>query len=253
MARWLRLGGAALVVLLVATVGAGLGARWAFGAPLPAGETGPEAEALAQEVVTRLGGEAWARTGAVRFAIFGHRYLWDRQRGLVRYEDGRGVVLTEAWRPMGRAFRDGVEVGGSWKDKRVRTAYASFVNDAFWAFAPLTLTDEGPQRAIVRGEGGPFLLLTYPSGGVTPGDSYQWELGPDGLPVAWRMWTQVLPLPGARVRWTGWRELPNGVWVAERRQGGLLGFSVDDLAVASTLAELEPGPDPFAPMFRAPE
>ncbi len=132
--RWVAV--VAAVVLLALVV-----ARVALAKPLPEGAPGPEAEALADRIEAAIGQEAWARTGAVRFAIFGHHYLWDRERNLVRYEDGKGVVLTEGWRPMGRAFRDGVEVGGRWKDRRVRKAHESFVNDAFWVFAPTKLPE----------------------------------------------------------------------------------------------------------------
>lgn len=222
-------------------------ARVALAEPRPVGAPGPEAEALADRIEAAVGQEAWARTGAVRFVVFGHDYLWDRERNLVRYEDGRGVVLTEGWRPMGRAFRDGVEVGGRWKDRRVRHAYAMFVNDAFWVFAPTKLRDEGAERALV---GPDRLLVTYGSGGVTPGDAYLWEVGPDGLPVAFRLWVKVLPLPGLRAEWSDWVTLETGVKVARRRSGGPFGIVVSGLAAAEHLADLAPGEDPFAPMYR---
>src|SRR5688572_20000798 len=112
----------ALLTLLVGTVAA-LGlllvARAALAKPRPSGTPGPEAELLAGRIEQAIDLDAWARTGAVTFTVFGQRWLWDRERNLVRLEDGKGVVLTEGWRPMGRAFRDGEEVGGAWKDRRV--------------------------------------------------------------------------------------------------------------------------------------
>lgn len=249
MRRWLRRAaqaGLALLVLLVLAIGI---ARLALAEPRPEGAAGPEAEALAARIEAAVDLDAWARTGAVTFRVFGHRYLWDRERALVRFEDGRGVVLTEAWRPMGRAFRDGVEVGGDWKDRRVERAYRNFVNAAWWAFAPLKLHDEGAVRAVVDGPTGPALLVGYPTGGVTPGDAYRWEVGPDGLPVAFSLWTQRLPLPGARFTWEGWQTLSTGARVATRHRWGPLVLSITDLAGAPTLEQLAPGPDPFAPMF----
>lgn len=246
MKRWLQRVGIVVLGLILAVGILAVGARFALAKPLPEGTPGPEAEALADRMATAIDADGWAATGAVRWTIFGHQYLWDRERNLVRYEDGRGVVLTEGWRPMGRAFRDGEEVGGRWKDKRVAHAYASFVNDAFWAFAPTKVRDEGTSRSRV---GPDELLVQYGSGGVTPGDAYLWELGPDGLPVAFRIWARVLPIPGVRVEWTDWTTLATGVKVATRRSAGAVGFTVTDLAAAAHLTDLVPGEDPFAPMY----
>ena len=49
---------------------------------------------------------------------------------------------------------------------------------------------------------------------VTPGDAYLWEVGADGLPVAWRMWVQVLPIEGLRVTREDWVTLATGARVA---------------------------------------
>jgi hypothetical protein len=245
MGRWLRRLGFVAIWVIIGVLVIALGARFAFGKPRPEGVVGPDAEALADRVAAAVDLDAWARTGAVQWTLFGHRYLWDRKRNLVRYEDGRGVVLTEGWRPMGRAFRDGEEVGGEWKDRRVRHAYASFVNDAFWAFGPTKIRDEGTVLSVDDGA----LLVTYPTGGVTPGDAYRWEIGPDGLPVAFRIWAGVLPIPGLRVEWADWTLLDTGVRVARTRAAGPFRFGVDELGAAADLSVLAPDADPFAPMF----
>jgi hypothetical protein len=235
----------------VALLALGFVAQLAVGRPLPAGEEGPEAEALAGRLADALGADAWARTGAIEFTVGDHRYLWDRERNLVRYEDDRGVVLTEGWRPLGRAFRDGVEFGGSAKDRRVRAAHAWFVNDSFWAFAPFKAYDAGARRALVETESGPALLVSYPTGGVTPGDAYLWEIGPDGVPTAWRIWASVLPVfKGVRAEWTDWTLLSTGARVADVRRLGPIDIRLQDVRAAATLAELVPGEDPFAPLFR---
>jgi hypothetical protein len=245
--RWLRVGAIGLAAGLGLVGAALIAARVALAAPLPEGAVpGPEAEALADRIGVAVDLEAWARTGAVRFTVFGHRYLWDRERNLVRYEDRRGVVLTEGWRPMGRAFRGGEQVGGSWKDQRVQKAYESFVNDAFWAFAPMKLRDDGTTRALVAPD---QLLVSYGSGGVTPGDAYLWTVGPDGLPTEFRMWTSILPIPGLRATWSDWVTLRTGVKVATRHRIGPVSFSVTELDAAEHLSALEPGEDPFAPMY----
>lgn len=249
MVAWVRRIGIAALVGLAVVIALGWGATAAMSRPLPAGQAGPEAEALAARVAEAIGADGWARTGAVSFRFQDRRYLWDRERNLVRFEDGRGVVLVEGWRPMGRAFRDGAEVGGSYKDRRVRSAYEWFVNDAFWAFAPTKVFDDGVVRSVVATPDGPGLLVSYTSGGVTPGDSYLWELAPDGTPSGWRMWVSVLPVRGAHVEWRAWVTLPTGAKVATVRDFGPFQIEIADLAAAEHLSDLVPGEDPFAPMY----
>ena len=56
-------------------------------------------------------------------------------------------------------------------------AYSFFCNDSFWMIAPFKAFDEGVTRTIVMSkEGNQNLLVSYASGGVTPGDSYLWIL-----------------------------------------------------------------------------
>ena len=245
MKRWLKRAALACIAACTLAFLGLVGARIALARPLPTGVPGPEAAALGDQLAHAVDSVAWDHTGAVRFSMFGASFLWDRERNLVRFSDRTGIVLTEGWRPMGRAFKGGEQVGGDWKDKRVKSAYEQFINASFWAFAPFKMHDEG--ALLSRAPGG--LLVSYPTGGVTPGEAYQWELSADGTPVAWRIWAAALPLPGARFSWADWTTLATGAKVATTRRSGPIAFHIDELAGATTLAELEPGPDPFAAMF----
>ncbi len=40
------------------------------------------------------------------------------------------------------------------------------------------------------------LLVTYTSGGTTPGDSYLWHLDASGKPESYQMWVSILPIGG---------------------------------------------------------
>ena len=91
--------------------------------------------------------------------------------------------------------------------------------------------------------------MEYTSGGLTPGDAYLWQLGEDGLPSAWRMWTSNLPRGGMRASWESWVELATGARVATRHELALGRVDITDLDGAATLGELEPGPDPFAALL----
>jgi len=53
--------------------------------PRPVGTPGPEAEALADRMQIALGGEAWARTGALRWTFpSGAPHPWGRERHSAR-------------------------------------------------------------------------------------------------------------------------------------------------------------------------
>lgn len=240
--RW-PLGLLALFLLLGTTLVACLSHR------LPAGLPGPEAEALAHRVEHAVDLTGWGRTRAVRFVFRKDtQHLWDRDRGLdrVRFLGTRDEVLLDINAQRGRAYRQGKELLGEARDKLVKQAYARFCNDSFWLNPLAKLFDEGVTRTRFVGPEGESLIVHYASGGVTPGDTYQWLIGEGDLPRAWRLFVQVLKIRGLELSWEGWIDLSSGGKLATRhRLGAIEGVKISDLAGAATLVELEPGPDPF--------
>jgi hypothetical protein len=215
--------------------------------PLPAATFGPDGDALAHAVEASVDAAAWTRTGAVRWTIQGRSHLWDRLRRLARVSWRSKRVLLDLSTLDGRAFRDGKEVDGEERKQLVDHAYKLFINDMFW-LNPLTkLFDDGTERARVEVDGAPALLIRYASGGVTPGDRYLYLLGADGRPRAWRVWVKILPVPGLEFTWEGWTRLATGAWISTvHRIGPLEVVKITDAVAAPSVAELEPGPDPFA-------
>lgn len=223
------------------------------GAEMPDGTPGPAAEALADRMLDAVNDPAWQATGAVRWSFRGkHHHLWDRQRNLARVRWDDLEVLVDLADQRGIARRDGALVDGAEGDALVEKAWSYWVNDAFWLNPIAKLRDPGTERSRVAPDdkGRERLLVSYNTGGVTPGDHYLWTLGEDDLPVSWRMWVQIIPKGGTRATWTGWQTLATGAIVAtEHRIGGLLKLRLTDVAGAADLATLEPGPDPFAALF----
>lgn len=217
---------------------------WALSRPRPQGVAGPEADALARKVEVAVGKAAWDQLGGVRFRYAGdHRFLWDRRRGRVRVEFGDHTAWIELSGRTGVAEQDGARLAGAEAQAVLAKGYAWFCNDSFWFNPALKLFDEGVERELLpSGE----LLVRYGSGGVTPGDTYVYELGADSLPVAWRMWVQVLPVGGLRARWLDWTRFDNGAAYAATRRLGPLPMRADEVAVAGTVEEIEP--DGFAPL-----
>ena len=58
------------------------------------------------------------------------------------------------------------------------------------------------------------MLVSYSTGGVTPGDSYLWTLDESGLPTGYKMWTKILPVKGVYASWEDWIELPTGAKIS---------------------------------------
>lgn len=241
-----------LALLLLATLAlTALGiTAWSLHEPLPTGTSGPEAEALADRMLTAIRADAWARTGAVTWRFpRGHEHLWDRRRNLarVRWSDYEARVNLHTRRAV-VTRRDGQPVPTDQAEALGKTAYALWANDSFWLNAPAKIRDPGTTRALVTLPGGErALLVTYGSGGVTPGDSYLWLLDQDGTPRAWRMWVGIIPVGGLEWRWHGWTTTPTGARLAPLHDG-IADVNLTDVRAAATLAELVPGPDPFAGM-----
>ena len=251
-------------ILALALLGTGGCAGGMVGLPgePPAGvEDG--AEALARSLEESVNVAAWARTGAVRWTFpGGRRHLWDRARNLERLRVGDTTVLLDLHTRRGRVFRGDAEVTGRKRDRWLERAWDAWVNDSFWLNPVAKIHDPGTERRLVRldarqagGGLGPRagLLVTYTSGGNTPGDSYLWIPGdPAGegpaRPAAWRMWVSILPVGGLRVTWEDWVRLETGAWVSTLHRGLGVPLRLADVAGTADLAGLEPGSDPFAPL-----
>ena len=243
--RWVR-----VLLVLFGLLGAAVAALWiVLRHPLPdGGETGPAADALAHAIEANVGVDAWRTTGAVRWGFRSNRHLWDRTRNLARVDFGDGTVaLVDVHKQRGVVTKHGVAVADPEAKKIVDRAYKAFINDSFWLNPLSKLFDDGVVRRKLTVDGHDALLITYTTGGVTPGDRYLWMLDGDGRPRAWRVWVQVIPIGGVEFSWEGWQTLATGATVATvHKVRDREALRLGDVAAAKTLAELEPGPDPFA-------
>ena len=245
MKRILIWGGGLLVLLLVG------GGIWAFSRhePRPAATPGPEAEAFARAMMDAVDIEAWKRTGAVSFRFGGrHQLLWDRQRGFARVGWGDHEVDLDVGSKRGIARVAGEEVPEAQAAELLQKAYAFFVNDTFWLNPIDKLYDPGVSRGMTTVDGERGLLVSYATGGVTPGDAYLWLKGEDGTPRAWRMWVSVIPIGGARASWEGWTTLSTGAKVATRHATGTVTLELEHVEGTATLAQLVGRDDPFQPL-----
>lgn len=249
MKRWLIRAAILFFALILLLLLAGL----LISEPRPVGQPGPEADALARRMEKAVNADAWRNdTGAVWWNFRDRNvHLWDRKRGFVRVRWGDNEVLLDLSTKSGVARVGGQVVSGAKAKALLDDAYGRWANDSFWLNPVVKLFDPGTQRALVQLEDGSnALLITYGAGGVTPGDSYLWKVGPDGLPTAWKMWVDIIPIGGLEVSWERWKNLSTGAKVATLHQG-LFTLELKDVIGAREVAAVEPD-DPFAPLVGEP-
>lgn len=176
---------------------------------VPDGETGPKADSLAHVMLDAVNDSAWQATRYVEWTFpGGHHYLWDKERHFVQVKWDDNTVLFHTRSQQGIARREETKPITENGERRrlIENAIDMFNNDSFWLCAHYKLFDPGTERKFVTTEKSerPALLITYNSGGSTPGDSYLWLLDENGVPEAWKMWVSVLPEGGVkftRERW----------------------------------------------------
>jgi len=147
---------------------------------------------------------------------------------IVEWDENK--VLLDLDKVDGIAYKNGTEVTNDQKDKLIQEAWSYWCNDSFWMFAPFKAFDPGTKRTVVKTEKGQKgLMVSYESGGVTPGDGYLWLLGEDNIPTGYKMWTSIIPVKGMYMSWENWKTLKGGSKVAISHKSPLLSFDMKDV------------------------
>lgn len=220
---------------------------------LPKGKTGAEADALARKVEQAINKKAFDQIGAIQWDFGGRHFLvWDKKRSLawVRWGKGRLSAMISLANPkIGLAFQDGKPVKDArMRQKMTKRAYSLWANDSFWLNPLAKLFDKGVTRQVVQWEGKPQLMVTYTSGGVTPGDSYLYILDENNRPKGWRMWVKIIPIKGVFASFTGWKSL-EGAQLSTRHKFLVFNLKLTKIKTAATAKKLL-GKDAFAPLVK---
>ncbi|MFY7909311.1 MAG: hypothetical protein ACOVO2_07155 [Emticicia sp.] len=209
---------------------------------LPTGENPTKADELANKMLKALNKSAWDSTNVVAWTHKGgHQFVWDKKNELVQIKwDKNDVLLNLKEWNKGKAFSEGKEVTDGQLDVLRGKAWAIFCNDSYWLIAPYKVFDEGVTRKIVKTEdGSEALLVSYASGGVTPGDSYLWFLDKNATPTAFKMWVKILPIGGVSATWQDWKTTETGAIIAQNHKLGPLDLNVTDLRTGNDLAAVK--------------
>jgi hypothetical protein len=241
--KWLRRIGIGLGVLVCGA----LIVYFVFNERMPKGKVGAEAEALATKIQAAINIEAWDTTEAVQWTFKEtHTFLWDKKRHWVKVNWGENEALIRIDSVDGRVWKNGEEVTSAKKrDKLLNRGLYFWMNDSFWLNAPAKLFDKGTERRLVNYEGEDALLITYSSGGVTPGDSYLWRVDENGLPKSWKLWVKIIPIGGVEFTWDKWTTTKTGAKIATLHEG-LLELPITNVKTGALLDFGEK--DPFEPL-----
>ncbi|MEZ7499040.1 hypothetical protein QO200_09825 [Flavobacterium sp. Arc3] len=231
-----------VLLILASTI---LGVLYFSSEPLPAGQQGIKAEALTDKIQEAINQKAWDSTVAVSFSFRGdHHYLWDKKHNLVQVQWDDKKVLYNNQTLEGVAYKNNKKLTDSQKSAAIKTANDYFNNDSFWLIAPFKLRDAGTTRSIVMQDSQEALMITYASGGSTPGDSYVWLVDENYMPKAWRMWVSIIPVGGLETSWEDWKTFPNDLKIATNHKG-LLDLKLENVKIAQSIEEINNGVDPF--------
>jgi len=212
-------------ILLLAIIGVFAFLFLRYNEALPIGKQGKEADDLAQKMLSALHQEAYDNTEVLTWSFAGRNsYKWFKHEHKVEVSWGNNKVILNTKSPsLSEVF-----IGGNKTEnpELIKKAEALFNNDSFWLIAPHKVFDEGVERRIVKHNDKDALLVTYTSGGSTPGDSYLWILNDEAFPVAYKMWTKIIPIGGIGASWSDWKETEAGIQLPTKHKLDILNYDI---------------------------
>ena len=216
--------------------------------PLPEGKKSPAAEMLADNMMLAINHEAWLKTGAVSWTFRGiHDFVWDRERHYTRVTWEENQVWLDINNKSGKVLVNGAEVDQEKTFELLNTAWEFWANDSFWLNPISKIKDPGTERSLVKTEDGKnALLVSYSSGGVTPGDSYLWIVDDYNMVTACKMWVSIIPIGGVEFSWLNWQVQATGFTTALDHIGPIP-ILLTNVEAASSLVDLA-GEDIFEEM-----
>ena len=206
--------------------------HYKYNEELPIGVPGEQADALAHKMLKALDHNAYLDTNYLEWTFRNkHNYKWYKgdNKCHVIWKEFK-VILDFEDLVNSKAYVHEFEVHDEKATDLITKATAFFNNDSFWLVAPYKVFDPGVKRQVVKqGPGDYALLITYTSGGSTPGDSYLWLLEDSGKPKAFKMWTSILPIDGLEASWSDWITTESGALLPTGHRLLFMGLSMGEV------------------------
>ncbi|MFT6795408.1 MAG: hypothetical protein ACJART_000541 [Maribacter sp.] len=200
---------------------------------LPEGRPGADADALAQKMLSTLNYDKFKQTRFLEWSFQGgaHQYKWDKEKRNVAVSWDEYLVNLDLIAPESSlALKNGERLMDIESEAIIEKAVDYFNNDSFWLVAPYKVFDSGVTRSIVPlPDGTDGLLVTYTTGGSTPGDSYLWMLQPNGFPKSFKMWVNIIPIGGIEATWDDWAVMQSGAFLPKSHEMGPLKLMMGDI------------------------
>lgn len=200
---------------------------------LPQGTQGDAADALATRMLNTLNHDAYKATDYIEFTFKKrHHYKWSKTTNVCDvYWKNIKVNLDLINTNESKVFINEVPYTKVDAHKYILKAENYFNNDTFWLVAPYKVFDEGVERRLVKTKNNKdALLVTYTSGGSTPGDSYLWHFDNTGKPKSFQMWVDILPIDGLEASWSNWTTTSTKAQLPTFHKFLFLGLEIDDIS-----------------------
>ena len=193
---------------------------------LPTGLKGKDADALANKMLTALNYDAFKDTEVLEWSFREtHFYKWNKTENTVLVSWDNNKIQLDTKNPENTMVLES-DTDESTQDL-VQQATRFFNNDSFWLIAPYKVFDQGAERRLVTYNEKDALLITYTSGGTTPGDSYLWILDETGLPTSYKMWVSIIPIGGLEATWSNWTTADSGIKLPTEHKLSLLNTTLN--------------------------
>jgi hypothetical protein len=199
---------------------------FSYNESLPNGVEGKEADNLASKMLNTLNFEAYKETEVLEWSFRGeHFYKWNKNENTVIVSWSKNKVKLNTKNTENSIIIESDKDANS--DDLIQLATDYFNNDSFWLVAPYKVFDQGVERKLVKHNDKDALLITYTSGGSTPGDSYLWILDKNGLPTSYKMWVSIIPIGGLEATWSNWKTTASGIKLPTKHALNIINKELD--------------------------
>jgi len=199
---------------------------------LPLGLQDKQADALAYKMLDALDHKKYEATDYIEWTFKKrHHFKWNKEERTCQvYWKNYKVDLNFNDPSKSEAYLGETKIETIEAEELIKKATDYFNNDSFWLVAPYKVFDAGTKRSLVTLDNGKHaLLITYTSGGSTPGDSYLWLLDDSGKPTSFKMWTSILPIDGLEATWSDWTTTKTGAMLPTFHKMMVLGLEIEDI------------------------